>query len=72
MKAIVTLQNQDGTFDTVGMNNRRPINNLKTVRGIVNVAGRFAGSRPHRIEIHPFTQNSYFIFMKNGERVFSL
>jgi len=33
MKAIVTLQNQDGTFDTVGMNNRRPINNLKTVRG---------------------------------------
>ena len=35
MYAIATLMNKDGTYDSVGMNNRRPITGLKTQKGII-------------------------------------
>jgi len=51
MKAIITKQRPDGTFDSVGMNNRALISHLTTERGVLKWAAGYAGGRPHRIEL---------------------
>lgn len=51
MKAIITKQRLDGTFDSVGMNNRALISHLTTERGVIKWAAGYAGGKPHRIEL---------------------
>ena len=52
MKAIVTRQNNDGTFDSVGMNNRIVLGPYKNLQTIKILAFQFAGSRAYRIELY--------------------
>lgn len=55
MYAIATLMNKDGTYDSVGTNNRRPITGLKTQKGIIRNVDRsvvFKG-RHYKIEFFP-------------------
>ena len=47
MKAILTRQNPDGTFDEVGMNNRMLI---ETKRALVQTAQAFGNGRKVRVE----------------------
>lgn len=53
MKYIVTRQNKDGTFDSVGMSNRTLISGYKTYKNAfkygINVFGR---GRPVRVEVY--------------------
>jgi hypothetical protein len=42
MKGIVTLRNSDGSYDSVGMNNRTITSNLKTTQGVRTQAFNFA------------------------------
>lgn len=50
MKAIITKQNADGTFNEVGMNTRALISHLKSERGVLKWAAGYANGKPHRIE----------------------
>ena len=52
MKAIVTRQNNDGTFDSVGMDNRIVLGPHKNLQTIKILAFQFAGSRAYRIELY--------------------
>jgi hypothetical protein len=45
MKGIVTLRNEDKTYDAVGMNNKTITSDLKTTQGIRNQAYKFAEGR---------------------------
>lgn len=45
MKGIVTLRNEDGSYDGVGMNNKTITPVLKTTQGIRNRAYLFAMTR---------------------------
>lgn len=45
MKGIVTLRNEDKSYDCVGMNNKTITNVLKTTQGIRNQAFKFAAGR---------------------------
>lgn len=45
MKAIATLRNADGTYDTVGMNNRTITPDLKTTKGLRDRVFLFANGR---------------------------
>lgn len=52
MFAIVTFRNEDGSYDEVGMNNRWPISDLKTERGIVRrIESGNRGKTPYRLEL---------------------
>jgi hypothetical protein len=56
MKGIVTLRNEDKTYDGVGMNNKTITSDLKTTQGIRNRAFAFAISRKRdavKIEFYP-------------------
>lgn len=58
MKAIATVQNPDGTYDEVGMNNRRTTNAYQTERGLMRYGLKFcAGLWPHgaRVRVEIFT-----------------
>lgn len=60
-KAIVTLQNPDGSYDEVGMNNRTIIGPYKRLYFVYKQANEFAKHRNHkkfRIEI--FTQETMY------------
>lgn len=50
MKAIVTLQNEDGTYDSVGMNNRTVFGPYSRKTTIQVRARAWARDRAHRIE----------------------
>ena len=52
MKAIVTRQNSDGSFDEVGMNNRAVFGPYSSQRTIDRLASEFAGHRGYRIEMY--------------------
>lgn len=51
MTAIVTRTNDDGTYDSVGTNNRMVVR-LATLRGIRNRARRCIRERAYRIEFY--------------------
>lgn len=42
MRYLVSYENSSGGFDAVGMNNRWPISDLKTVRGVIQRVNRHA------------------------------
>lgn len=65
MKAIITKQNNDGTYSDVGMNTRALISHLTTERGVLKWAAGYAGGRPHRVE---FFHNIYGEPFKTIER----
>jgi len=65
MQAIITKQNAQGGYDTVGMNNRALISHLKSERGVLKWAAGYAGGRPHRVE---FFHNIYGEPFKTIER----
>lgn len=50
MKVIVTKQNDDGTYNEVGMNTRMLINWLKADYAILKHARQFANGKPFRLE----------------------
>ena len=50
MKVIVTIQNKDGSYDEVGMNNKALISHLKANWAIKRWAKEFSRNKPHRIE----------------------
>ena len=50
MKAIVSRQLASGSYAEVGMNDRVVISGIKTRRGILMRAARFARG-PHRVEL---------------------
>jgi len=50
MKAIVTRQNPDGTYDEVGMNNRIVVGPFKRERTVFLRAFTWARGRSHRVE----------------------
>lgn len=52
MKAIVTRQNPDGSFDEVGMNNRTVFGPYRAQRTIEKLAAEFAGRRGYRVELY--------------------
>ena len=51
MKAIVTRQNPDGSFDEVGMRNRTLFSDLKTVRGVLRRARKLWPIGALRLEV---------------------
>ncbi len=51
MKAIITKQNLDGSFDQVGMNSRVLVSHLKTEKGIRKWAKEYAKGKTHQIEL---------------------
>ena len=57
MQVIVTKQNNDGTYDEVGMNNRALFSQYKTISGAIRYGAKpFARGKPCRIE---FFNNIY-------------
>lgn len=56
MKAIVTRQNTDGSFDQVGMNNRALFGPYRAQRTIEKLAAEFAGARGYRVELYKCDQ----------------
>jgi hypothetical protein len=57
MKAIITKQSSNGTYDEVGMNNRALFSHYKTERGVIRYGvPAFANGRPCRVE---FFHNIY-------------
>jgi hypothetical protein len=52
MYAIVATMNSDGTFDEVGMNNRAPVSHLKTEKGILNWARKYARGKTFKVDIY--------------------
>lgn len=50
MKVIVTKQNDDGTYNEVGMNTRMLINWLKADYAILKHARQFCKGKPFRLE----------------------
>ncbi len=60
MKAIITVQNADGTYDEVGMNNRTMVSHLKSERGILKWAKEYANVRKAKnIRLEFFGSNIY-------------
>ena len=54
MKMIVTLQNDEGSFDECGMNNRMLVSGYLTVRNAFKFAVKpYAKGRACRVEIWP-------------------
>lgn len=52
MKAIVTRQNADGTYDNVGMNNRTLFSQYRTKVGLIHYGvKRFANGKKCRVEL---------------------
>jgi hypothetical protein len=51
MRAIVTLQNADGTYDEVGMNNRTLIGHFSREGTVFRRAFTYARGKPHRVEL---------------------
>lgn len=58
MKVILTRQNNDGTYDEVGMNNRMLISDLKADRAIDRHARAFGRGRKVRLEY--FTDSNFY------------
>jgi hypothetical protein len=59
IKAIVTKQNADGTFDEVGMNNRTIIGPYKRLSTILKHADEWAGpNKTIRVELYRNTSLS--------------
>lgn len=51
MKAIITLQNPDGSYDEVGMNNRRVFGPLRSESTLLARLKSWAGKKAFRAEI---------------------
>lgn len=52
MKAILTKQNDNGTYDSVGMRNRSIVSNYATKKGLLRFAVKpFGNGRKVRVEI---------------------
>jgi hypothetical protein len=56
MKAILTRQNVDGSYDTVGMNNRTIVGPYKLLRTVNQRAREFGG---RRVQIELFDHSVY-------------
>lgn len=75
MKIIVTKQNANGTYDSVGMSNRALFSEYKTLRGAIKYGARtFANNRPFRVEVYPsgniYDECNWILeFNAQGERV---
>lgn len=52
MKAIVTIRNQDGSYDEVGMRNRFVTNNYRTRRNLIRFGVRKVTSKDVRLELY--------------------
>lgn len=60
MKVIATRQNDAGTFDKVGMNNRWLITDLKTERGVVNRIKRTGWAKGRAIRLEFFSDDEFY------------
>lgn len=52
MKAIVTIRNEDGSYDEVGMRNRFVTNNYRTRRNLIRFGVRKVTSKAVRLELY--------------------
>lgn len=76
LKIIVTKQNNDGSYDSVGMNNRALFSHYKTVKNAVKFGALpYAKGKPCRVEIYPggLTQECNWViyFDAQGKRIFN-
>ena len=58
MKVIVTKQNQDGSYDEVGMRNRALVSHLNAEWRILKWAKEYSNGKPHRLEF--FTDSGFY------------
>ena len=58
MKAIISRQNPDGSYAEVGTTNRMVIGHMKSERGILRFARKYAGSIGFRVEF--FTTKNFY------------
>lgn len=75
MKIIVTRQNQNQTYDNVGMSNIALFSHYKTLRNAIRYGARqYANGKPFKVEVYPSGNiyqdcNWVLFFNAQGQRV---